>query len=66
MFIYSDSDTTEQQRQWIINYLYSLLKDSRINRQEGWLCLVLELFLIYGFYIAKDTFTNDKPKNNKV
>ncbi|PKK70866.1 hypothetical protein RhiirC2_849581 [Rhizophagus irregularis] len=61
-----DSDTTEQQRQWIINYLYSLLKDSRINRQEGWLCLVLELFLIYGFYIAKDTFINDKPKNNKV
>lgn len=66
MFIYSDSDMTEQRRQWIINYLYSLLKDSRINRQEGWLRLVLELFLIYGFYIARDTLIKDKPINNKV
>ncbi|RIA87347.1 DNA polymerase phi-domain-containing protein [Glomus cerebriforme] len=62
----SDHDAIDRRRQWIVNYLYSLLKDSRINRQVGWLRLVLDLFLIYGFYTAKDSFIDDKPKSNKV
>jgi hypothetical protein len=61
-----DNDATDKQRQFIVDHLYSLLKDSRINRQESWLRLVLDLFLIYGFYTTNDSFVDANPRNNKV
>jgi hypothetical protein len=64
--LYSDNDATDQRRQWIVNHLYSLLKDSRIDRQESWLRLILDLFLIYGFYTANDSFVDGNLRDNKV
>ncbi|CAI2194174.1 11111_t:CDS:10, partial [Funneliformis geosporum] len=65
-YLLSDNDVTIQRRQWIINHLYSLLKNPHINRHEGWLSLVLDLFLIYGFYTAKDSLLDDFSKDNKA
>ncbi|CAG8624053.1 1810_t:CDS:10 [Funneliformis mosseae] len=62
----SDNEATIQRRQWIIDHLYSLLKNPHINRHEGWLNLVLDLFLIYGFYTAKDSFLNEISKDKKI
>ncbi|CAJ0762412.1 20369_t:CDS:2, partial [Entrophospora sp. SA101] len=53
-----DDDTNvgdiERYRQWCINHLYTLLKDPRVKRSDGWIQLILDIFIEYGFFTSKN------------
>ncbi|CAG8545688.1 9276_t:CDS:10, partial [Acaulospora colombiana] len=49
----SGTDTIEDCRQWIINFVYSILKDAQMKRRESWMIIVFNMFIMYGFFTAK-------------
>ncbi|CAG8738308.1 9314_t:CDS:2, partial [Cetraspora pellucida] len=56
----------EQHRQWIINHVYTLLKDSHVKHHEGFLKSILDFFTMYGFFISKDLDVTKDKKNLEV
>ncbi|CAG8714326.1 195_t:CDS:10, partial [Acaulospora morrowiae] len=61
----SDVDTMEDRRQWIINYMYLILKDTQMGRDESWMKFILDMFLLYGFFTSKKS-ADVKKKNAKL
>ncbi|CAG8566996.1 11388_t:CDS:10 [Diversispora eburnea] len=59
---YTDSSEIERQRQWIIEHMYSILKDSQINRSEGWMKFIFDLFMTYGFFTPKENHKDDSDE----
>ncbi|CAJ0832727.1 16864_t:CDS:2, partial [Entrophospora sp. SA101] len=61
-----DDDTNvgdiERYRQWCINHLYTLLKDPRVKRSDGWIQLILDIFIEYGFFTSKNDAHHSRTK----
>ncbi|RHZ71883.1 hypothetical protein Glove_251g52 [Diversispora epigaea] len=59
---YTDFSEIEHQRHWIIEHIYSILKDSEINRSEGWMKFIFDLFMTYGFFTPKENHKDDSDE----
>ncbi|CAG8765375.1 13519_t:CDS:10, partial [Racocetra persica] len=63
----SENRSIEQHRQWIVNHLYTFLKDSHVKCHEGFSKSILDFFTIHGFFVSKDLdTTKDKKKTSEV
>ncbi|KAF9364473.1 DNA-directed DNA polymerase [Mortierella sp. NVP85] len=40
-------------RQWSIDQMFSLFRNPKVPREEGWIKSILEFFLVHGFYDIK-------------
>ncbi|KAF0466643.1 DNA-directed DNA polymerase [Gigaspora margarita] len=61
----SENRSIEQHRQWIMNHVYTLLKDHHVKRHEGFLKSVLDFYTMYGFFISKEIESHPKTYNTR-
>ncbi|KAG0239379.1 DNA polymerase phi-domain-containing protein [Mortierella sp. GBAus27b] len=50
----------DMSRQWSVDQMFALFRNSKVPREEGWIKAILEFFLVHGFFEIKKVDSKSK------